>query len=79
MPEEPPAETAKKAALQQCIAKLQERSRQALTLRYEYDLKPAEIGSRLEMTASAVTTLMHRVHKSLAKCIEQTLANGGTR
>jgi RNA polymerase sigma-70 factor (ECF subfamily) len=74
MPEEPPAETATKAALDQCIGKLQDRSRQVLKLRYEQDLKPREIAPRLNMTASAVTTLMHRVHKALARCVKQTLA-----
>ncbi len=74
MPEEPPAETAAKAALDQCIEKLQDRSQQALKLRYQQDLKPAEIAPRLNMTATAVTTLMHRVHKALAKCVKQALA-----
>lgn len=73
MPDEPPAETATKAALDQCVSKLQARSQQALTLRYEQDLKPSEIATRLDMTASAVTTLMHRVHKALEKCVKQAL------
>lgn len=73
MPEEPPAEAASRAALDDCLEKLQDRSRQALTLRYEQDLKPAEIGSELGMTPTAVTSLMHRVHKALAKCVKQTL------
>ena len=74
MPEEPPAEAAMKAALDDCINKLQDRSQKALKLRYEQDLKPSEIGSQLNMTATAVTTLMHRVHKALAKCVKQALA-----
>ncbi|MFK7789496.1 MAG: sigma-70 family RNA polymerase sigma factor [Phycisphaeraceae bacterium] len=73
MPEEAPVEAATKAALDQCIAKLQARSQQALTLRYEQDLKPREIAPRLEMSATAVTTLLHRVHKSLEKCVKQAL------
>ncbi|MEO0477312.1 MAG: sigma-70 family RNA polymerase sigma factor [Planctomycetota bacterium] len=73
MPEEAPAEAATKAALNDCIGKLQERSQQALKLRYEQDLKPTEIGNQLNMTATAVTTLMHRVHKALAKCVKQAI------
>lgn len=73
MPEEPPAETAAKAALDQCLDRLQHRSRQALALRYEQDLKPAEIAPRLDMTVTALTSLMHRVHKSLAKCVKERL------
>jgi len=74
MPEEPPAETATKAALDHCIDKLQARSQKALTLRYEQDLRPAEIASRLGMTGTAVTSMLHRVHKQLAKCVKQALA-----
>ena len=74
MPEDPPAETETKAALDQCIGKLQARSQQALTLRYEQDLKPAEIAPRLDMSVTAVTSMLHRVHKALAKCVKQALA-----
>ena len=75
MPEEPPAESATRAALDDYLDKLQDRSRQALTLRYEQDLKTAEIASRLNMTPTAVTTLMHRLHQSLAKCVKKALAS----
>lgn len=75
MPEEPPAETVTKAALDDCIEKLQDRSQQVLRFRYEQDLKPAEIAPRLNMTVTAVTTLMHRVHKALAKCVKQAIAS----
>lgn len=74
MPEEAPAETATKAALDDCIHKLQARSQDALKLRYEQDLAPNEIASKLGMTTTAVTSMMHRVHKALAKCIKQALA-----
>lgn len=74
MPEEPPVEAATKAALDTCVDKLQERSQQALRMRYEQDLKPAEIASRLNMTATAVTSMLHRVHKALARCVKQALA-----
>jgi RNA polymerase sigma-70 factor (ECF subfamily) len=74
MPEDPPAEAATKSALNECIAKLQSRSQQALTLRYEQDLKPREIASQLGMTATAVTSMLHRVHQTLAKCVKDALA-----
>lgn len=74
MPEEAPAEAATKAALDDCIAKLQARSQQALTLRYEQDLKPREIAPRMGMTATALTSMLHRIHKALAKCVKQALA-----
>ncbi len=73
MPEEPPAEAATKAALDDCIAKLQDRSQQAITLRYEQDLKPREMAPRLGMSVTAVTSLMHRVHKALEKCVKQAM------
>ena len=71
IPEEPPAEAATRAALDDCIAKLQTRSRQALKLRYEQELRPVESGAPLNMTPTAVTTLMYRVHKALAKCVKR--------
>ena len=71
MPEEPPAEAAAKAALDDCINKLQTRSQEVLKLRYEQDLRSNEIADRLGMTVTAVTTLMSRVHKALAKCVKQ--------
>ena len=74
IPEEAPAETETKAALDDCINKLQDRSQKALKLRYEQDLRSTEIGSQLNMTATAVTSMMHRVHKVLAKCVKQTMA-----
>ena len=75
MPKDPPIEAATKAALDQCLKKLQDRSRQAIKLRYEQDLRPSEIGSKLNMTATAVTSLMHRVHKTLAKCVKTQLGS----
>ena len=74
IPEEPPAESATRAALDDCLDKLHDRSRQALALRYEQGLRPAEIGNKLGMTPTAVTTLMHRVHKALAKCVKHAIA-----
>ncbi|MEM6258057.1 MAG: sigma-70 family RNA polymerase sigma factor [Planctomycetota bacterium] len=71
MPAEPPAEAETKAALDDCINKLQSRSQQALKLRYEQDLRSADVAEQLGMTVTAVTTLMSRVHKALAKCIKQ--------
>ncbi len=70
MPEEPPAEAATKSALDDCISKLQDRSQRALKLRYEQDLRSSDIAEKLGMTVTAVTSLMSRVHKALAKCIE---------
>ena len=75
MPDEPPAETATKSALRVCIEKLQDRSRRALVLRYEQDLRPSEIAGKLGMTATALSTLMSRVHKTLAKCVKARLEN----
>lgn len=74
MPDEPPAETPVRAALEKCIKKLQPRSQKALNLRYQQDLKPREIAARLDMKANALTTLLHRVHKTLAQCVKSETA-----
>lgn len=74
LPQEAPAESAMKSALDLCIAKLPDRSRSVLRLRYEQDLKAALIAPELGMTPTAVTTLLHRVHKALALCVRQALS-----
>ncbi|MEM1354773.1 MAG: sigma-70 family RNA polymerase sigma factor [Planctomycetota bacterium] len=74
MPEQPPAQSETRQALDRCLGKLQDRSRHALTLRYEQDLKPREIALSLGMSHTAVTSLLHRVHKALAKCVKEALA-----
>lgn len=60
-------------AVQHCIAKLPPRARTVLEMRYMQDIKPGRIAQRLGATANAVSLLLSRTRKALARCIEQHL------
>lgn len=74
-PDQQPITTAYKSALDTCLDELQNKSRQALNLRYEQDLRTKEIASRLNMTANAVSVLLHRTRTALAQCMKQKLGS----
>lgn len=67
-------------ALNICIGKLQGRSREIIDLRYQQNLKPGKIADRVGISATAITSLLHRLRTSLRQCIERQLAQrGGNR
>jgi RNA polymerase sigma-70 factor (ECF subfamily) len=70
---------ARAAALKDCLGRLQGRSRELLSLRYEKALKPRQIASRLSMASGAVRTALSRTRQALGECVERTLAAGGRR
>lgn len=72
-PDQQPISTAYKAALDTCLDQVQNKSRQALSLRYEEDLRTKEIATRLGMTANAVSVLLHRTRTALAQCMKKKL------
>jgi RNA polymerase sigma-70 factor, ECF subfamily len=63
--------------LRRCLAQVQGRSRQLLSLRYEEGLLPGAIAQRLKMTAGAVRTTLSRVRDVLQQCVERALTAGG--
>lgn len=62
-----------KAALKHCSAQLKPRAQEVLTLRYGNNMKPKFIGSKLGMTPTAVTSLLHRVRSVLRNCIQKRI------
>lgn len=72
-PDQKPITTTYKAALDNCLDQLQNKSREALSLRYEEDLRTKEIATRLGMTANAVSVLLHRTRTALAECMKKKL------
>lgn len=62
------------AALRQCLDQLQGKSRRVLELRYLHDHRADWIAQKLGMTTSAVWTMLHRVRKVLADCIDHRVA-----
>lgn len=74
-PDQQPITTAYKAALDSCLDEVQNKSREALSLRYEEDLRTKEIATRLGMTANAVSVMLHRTRAALAQCMKKKLNN----
>ena len=64
--EDPRAET-----LRLCIEKLAPKARQAVSLRYENDMKPAEIARTMGWKAEAVYVALSRARSLLRECIEK--------
>lgn len=66
-------------ALQVCIKKLNERGRDIIDMRYQQNLRPAQIADRVGTTPTAITSLLHRIRKSLEGCVRQQLVKMGGR
>jgi RNA polymerase sigma-70 factor (ECF subfamily) len=70
----------REVALKTCIGKLNERGRDIIDLRYQQNLKPAQIADRVGTSPTAITSLLHRIRKSLEDCVKQQLVKmGGER
>jgi RNA polymerase sigma-70 factor, ECF subfamily len=66
--------SARLAGLRQCLGQLQGKSKRVLEMRYLHDHGPSWIAEKMGMTPGAVWTLLHRVRKALAECIDRRLA-----
>jgi len=67
-------------ALRECVQKLPEHSRRLLAERYESGLKTCrEVGESLGRSVEAVYKALSRLHESLLRCIEKTLAAEDSR
>ncbi len=64
-------------ALKRCLTDLEQRSKQALVLRYSENMRSEAIAKELEMSSVAVRVLLCRVRKSLHECIQRRVANPG--
>ena len=61
-------------ALQQCLEKLQGRTRKAIDLHYSQGMKSSHIAHELGLADGAVRVLLSRGRNALHACIEQRLA-----
>jgi RNA polymerase sigma-70 factor (ECF subfamily) len=66
-------------AVERCLGKLPARARRLLELRYEDDLRPAEIASRVGAGVNAVTVALHRLREKLRDCIRSYVAAAPAR
>ncbi len=59
-----------------CLDSLGQTARAALAMRYESNLKLADIGDRLRRSEGAAKLLVHRARQALKHCLNGKLANG---
>ncbi len=67
-------EEARQAALERCLDKLPQKSRQLLELRYEEGASIASVAAAVESTAGAVRVMLFRIRNLLAECVQSSLA-----
>lgn len=60
-------------ALDHCVEKATGRARQLIELRYQHDLKPAEIARRLGTTSASIRVMLSRVRTALVDCVERRM------
>ena len=58
-------------ALRWCLAKLEDRQRRLIMLRYYDDIRPKEIATRLGMSVHAVYKSLSRIYGQLLMCIKR--------
>jgi len=66
-------------ALDDCVARLQERGQAIVKLRYTHDLKPPQIADRVGLSANAVAVALHRIRKTLSDCVRSRLEREGEK
>ena len=64
--------------LDDCISILDRKSRELCRMRYELDLKPAEIGRKVGQSANTVAKSLQRIRDRLRQCIERKAAEVAT-
>jgi len=67
-------QSARAAAMEQCIEKLPDKSRLMLKLKYEEDASASEIAEVTQSTAASVRVMLHKVRNLLADCISLEMA-----
>jgi RNA polymerase sigma-70 factor (ECF subfamily) len=65
-------------ALDGCLEKLPERSREMILLRYEEGMESAAIGRKLGLSAEAVRITLLRIRNVLRECLGRRLAQEGS-
>ena len=64
-------------ALQGCVAKLPEKARQLVRLKYVEELNSEELGKRLNRKAGSIRVTLQRIREQLADCIGNQMQSAG--
>jgi RNA polymerase sigma-70 factor (ECF subfamily) len=67
----------RRIALRTCLERVQGRRRQVLEMRYQDNMRVADIASNLGMSADGVSVMLHRIRNVLYECIQKQLARIG--
>ena len=70
---------ARREALRECLAKLSERDRQLVELRYESGATTQSVADQVGRSIHAVYKALNRIHGLLLHCVRQTLRAEGIR
>jgi RNA polymerase sigma-70 factor (ECF subfamily) len=60
-------------ALEECLEKLNERSRKIIDMRYGKGFNPAQISAKMNLSIHAVYKLFSRIHSQLLSCVERAI------
>ncbi len=77
--ETPPEELHRLDLLKDCLKSLEGRAYALCELRYQQDLKPADIASIVGMSANSVAKALQRVRIQLRACVEKRMVLDGAR
>jgi RNA polymerase sigma-70 factor (ECF subfamily) len=69
----------RREALRVCLERIQGRRRQVLEMRYGESAAIPEIAGRFDMSATAVSVMLHRIRSVLHNCIGLQMANQGAK
>lgn len=64
-------------ALEHCLKRVTGKASELLKMRYQFELKSAEIAERIGGKPSAVDMALHRIRLALRQCIERRLGRRG--
>jgi len=65
------------SALQECLAKMPERTRGMIQMRYEDGMNSTEIAAKMSTSNEAIRVALARARQALARCVKQRLAIAG--
>jgi RNA polymerase sigma-70 factor (ECF subfamily) len=67
----------RREALKVCLGRIEGRRREVLDMRYRQNVRVADVAARFNMSASAVSVMLHRVRAALFACVQQQLGGKG--
>ena len=64
-------------ALEHCVARLRDRDRQLIRMRYEHGLRAAAMADHAGLSVHGIYKTMARIHNMLLRCVRRRLADWG--